>query len=40
LVKIKDEIWKAVSIEKIDEGDMVIVRQVKGLTLYIERVPD
>jgi membrane-bound serine protease (ClpP class) len=40
LVKIKDEIWKAVSIEKIDEGDMVIVRQVKGLTLYIERVSD
>jgi membrane-bound serine protease (ClpP class) len=36
LVKIKDEIWKAVSTQKINEGDTVIVKQVKGLTLYVE----
>jgi len=36
LVKIKDEIWKAVSTQKINEGDPVIVKQVKGLTLYVE----
>ena len=36
LVKIKDEIWKAVSAEKINEGDTVIVKRVKGLTLYVE----
>lgn len=38
LVKIKDEIWKAVSTQKINEGDPVIVKQVKGLTLYVEAV--
>ncbi|MDQ2862352.1 MAG: nodulation protein NfeD [Bacteroidota bacterium] len=36
LVKIKDEIWKAVSAQKINEGDTVIVKQVKGLTLYVD----
>ncbi|MEP6712457.1 MAG: nodulation protein NfeD [Ferruginibacter sp.] len=35
LVKIKDEIWKAVSTQKINEGDTVVVTEVKGLTLYV-----
>jgi membrane-bound serine protease (ClpP class) len=37
LVKIKDEIWKAVSTQKINEGDTVIVTEVKRLTLYVEK---
>jgi membrane-bound serine protease (ClpP class) len=36
LVKIKDEIWRAVSTQKINKGDTVIVKEVKGLTLYVE----
>ena len=39
IIKINDEIWKAESLsEKINAGEEIIVREIKNLTLYVERI--
>ncbi len=38
IVKVNDEIWNAESLsEKIAEGEKIIVREIKNLTLYVEK---
>jgi len=39
IIKINGEIWNAISLsEKIDAGEKIIVREIKNLTLYVEKV--
>jgi membrane protein implicated in regulation of membrane protease activity len=42
LVRVRGELWQArvASVEKVPEGTLVRVRDVQGLLLIVERVPD
>jgi membrane-bound serine protease (ClpP class) len=38
-VKVNGEMWKAVSLSgKINEGENIVVREIKNLTLYVQQV--
>jgi membrane-bound serine protease (ClpP class) len=38
-VKVNGEMWKAESLSgKINQGENIIVREIKNLTLYVEQV--
>ena len=38
IIKINGEIWNAISLSaKIDAGEKIIVREIKNLTLYVEK---
>jgi membrane-bound serine protease (ClpP class) len=39
MVKVNGETWKAISISgKVNEGEKIIVKEIKDLTLYVEAV--
>jgi membrane-bound serine protease (ClpP class) len=39
IIKVNGEIWNAISLsEKINAGEKIIVREIKNLTLYVEKV--
>ena len=39
IIRVNGEIWNAISLsEKIDAGEKIIVREIKNLTLYVEKV--
>jgi membrane-bound serine protease (ClpP class) len=39
IIKVNGEIWNAVSLSgKLDAGEKIIVREIKNLTLYVEKV--
>jgi membrane-bound serine protease (ClpP class) len=38
IIKVNGEIWNAVSLsEKIDTGEKIIVKEIKNLTLFVEK---
>ena len=39
MVKVNGETWKAIALSgKVNEGEKIIVKEIKDLTLYVEAV--